>query len=360
MLKKKKISNYLFYLLGLAFLVIAQLYVTDESDSEARFAKKLQKTLTQKEQKLTTVLNELKTDTALLANYDSLFIKKNDYYTNLYQQDGLVILLYENDTLKYWSASAVAVENCMKTVCLDDQLVKLKNGWFEVIKTTVANSAKNIIGLIHIKNQYPYQNQYLKNTFRAEYKVPEGYDIKQNKQSDKLAINTTDGKYLFTLYNKEAVIETSTMAAVLCCLGWVLILFNFCLTASKFIQQASGNMKKTLILLIAITFIVVVRYVAIVLHFPHLLYSSGLFSPLYYGDAASIWLPSLGDYLINIVFLFLIVGVLLIPFLINLKVEINNIKVKVVFAIGLLLGLFILSLGVNKLHLSLIDRKSVV
>src|SRR6185369_16216808 len=55
-------------------------------------------------------------------------------FKDTYANEGIACFVYENDSLLYWSDNRVAVENYMLNVCLEKKLVKLKNGYYEVVR----------------------------------------------------------------------------------------------------------------------------------------------------------------------------------------------------------------------------------
>ncbi|MGZ3861786.1 MAG: ATP-binding protein [Bacteroidia bacterium] len=97
-----------------------------------------------------------------------------DKYKNAYNEDGIACFIYENDSLQFWTDSRMAVENYMLNVCLEKRLVRLKNGFFEVIRHPKnAYSPFQLYALVLIKNAFPYENKYLKNEFNKKLNLPE-------------------------------------------------------------------------------------------------------------------------------------------------------------------------------------------
>ena len=138
------------------------------------------KTLHQKEELINAEL-----DTIIKRSYGksfaNIFRASPLAYNTLYHDKGLALLIYEGDTLKFWSDNSVSVENYMEEVCLDERMVKLKNGWFEVIRKTDL-SGRTYIGIILIKHEYSYQNKYLVNTFEKDFNVSPDTEIEIKMQ----------------------------------------------------------------------------------------------------------------------------------------------------------------------------------
>jgi two-component system, NtrC family, nitrogen regulation sensor histidine kinase NtrY len=235
-------------------------------------------------------------------NYSQLFIHKPDYYNDLLKNDGLALLIYENDTLKFWSDNSIAVENWIKEVCLDAKTAKLRNGWFEVVHPqTNSTTTKTIVGLILIKNEFPYQNKYLTNEFQKDFPVPDETKLITNNPGVGNVIKNIDNDYLFSLEFSPAGNSVSTLsylAIVFNLIGFVFVVLFFRIIFLRF------PLSKNNYVLLFLAAIISLRYLTIKLSFPQSFYVLDLFSPAVYADASSIWLSSLGDLLINIVLLF--------------------------------------------------------
>src|ERR1035437_2444058 len=279
--------------------------IDSASPTVAGFEKELHK----KEQRLNDEMLTL-AKRAETQNYNQLFAQKPNYYNTLLEQEGLALLIYENDTLKFWSDNSIAFDNWMKEVCLDTKMVKLQNGWFEVMRpVTNASTSKAIIGLILIKNEYPYQNKYLVNEFQKDFAVPAETKLSIiQKTTVKTGISNqvknSNHDYLFSLeFNlpRNSIVLNSYFSLVFNLLGFIfLILF---LKKSAISLKSNTTFGGTVLLLFAVT-VILLRNFTIKYSIPAIFYDFELFSPKVYADASSIWLTSLGDLLINTVLLF--------------------------------------------------------
>jgi two-component system nitrogen regulation sensor histidine kinase NtrY len=260
-------------------------------------------TLHEKEQLLIAEINRLQ-ETVNTKSYNALFIEEMPYLKALSEEKGLYILIYENDSLKFWTDNAVPVENSIKEICLDPGMVKLKNGWYQVIKSVQAeNSSKTIVGLILIKNQYPYQNNYLTNSFHADFDLPAGAILSTVATKNSYAIKDVNNMYLFsiqfygTAYYTSGILYIVMFLNLLGCVLFILLLRQI----SILIKSKTGDNMSTIIF---VTVLFVLRYWSLKFSFPKSIYQFDLFSPSIYADASSIWFSSLGDLLINIILLF--------------------------------------------------------
>ncbi len=300
---------------------------------------------------------------AEVQNYNELFTQTPKYYSALLQTEGLALLIYENDTLKFWSDNSIAVENWIKEVCLDSKMAKLRNGWFEVMHPhTNSSTTKTIVGLILIKNEYPYQNKYLVNEFQKDFSLPaETKLIKQASAVSTLkqnAIKNYKGDYLFSLQLNATSNSHSFnlyISVVLNIIGFIFIVLFF---KNSFLPL-SNRIKKNIAVLAFVFVVLFLRYLTIRFSFPESFYSFDLFSPEIYADAGSVWLTSLGDLLINVILLFYLSFFIFKEF--NFDTIFSKFKSLNKLAISLLffLGYFWLSGILTSLFVGLIKNSNI-
>lgn len=296
-----------FSLLAIAALFFIVAYVLSHPFSKGVLpaVADFEQTLRKKESRLNEEMLNL-AKRAEKENYNQLFIQKPDYYNALLENEGLALLIYENDTLKFWSDNSIAVENWVKEVCLDTKMAKLRNGWFEVMKPqTNASTTKTVVGLILIKNEYPYQNKYLTNEFQKDFALPAETKLITNNPNTTNQVKNSDNEYLFSFEFNTAnnSIDLRSYLSLLCNLIGI---FFFVLFLKRVCFSYQEKLGKNYSILLFISVIIVLRYLTIKFSIPENFYDFELFSPKVYADASSVWLTSLGDLLINMVLLFYI------------------------------------------------------
>ncbi len=236
--------------------------------------------------------------------YSQLFAANNDYYASLLQKEGIAFLIYENDTLKYWSDNSIAVENWIKEVCLDTRMVKLHNGWFEVIKPEGnERSAKTIIGLILIKNEFPYLNKYLTNEFEQQFTISPETKLVLLEGENASEVKDYKGNFLFSLQfnTEEFYYSTGIKIAALLYLLAIVLVFIF---LQKIILSNKSQWPNNRAICLFVLSVFALRYASLKLNFPSCFYHFDFFKPSLFADASSIWLSSLGDLTINVLLLF--------------------------------------------------------
>ncbi len=205
----------------------------------------------------------------------------------------LTLLIYHEDHLIYWSDNRVPfylspwrLEPAIPSV------IHLSNGWYEIL--TMQKGDYLLVGLCLIKQDYPFQNQYLQNIYTSSLSLPD--DVKITLQQGSFNAFSRQGNYLCSLIIPE---EMSTqydhgwlvVFLLLAYLFFIAFLFHF----SFYVQDIIRGSRLLILMLVAD--IIMLRGIQFFFHWPYALYQSKLFGPAYYSSS---WLfPSLGDFLIN-------------------------------------------------------------
>ena len=258
-----------------------------------------------KEQRLAKEITLL-ADRALKESYEELFLNAPDYYEDLYQEEGLVMLIYENDSLKYWSNNSIAVENWRNNVCLDVGLNKLNNGIFDVFhKSLMDSGGKSIVGLVLIKNAFPHQNKFLRNDYFKDFAFANDAIIHTEKvPNPQHHIYSINNNYLFSLQFKDEPKSSKIKRLAVGALSFLGVIALFLAVAFQF----KDNLSKTNSFVGAVFFLLCVcllRLLSIKTSIPGVFYEMDLFNPSIYADSSSVWLSSLGDLLLNSLLLLL-------------------------------------------------------
>ncbi len=261
-------------------------------ESEQNHIKNFEKKLHQKEVAIEKLLLNFAKEIEV-SNYDDLFKKQLISYKSLYNTDGFVLLVYENDSLKFWSDNHIPVENFLLKICLDSKIVKLNNGLFEVRRKELNN--KVIIGLILIKNDYSFNNEYLKDEYATGFNLPANTNISEIKGNSINDVFSKEKHYLFTLNKVEHEAHlwmeyVQIICFLICLIFLVLLIEQSCFRL--FHQYGFYSYYLCFGVLLAL-----IRIGLLKLGFPEALYNTELFSPSIYAHTA--YIPSLGDLLLH-------------------------------------------------------------
>ncbi len=219
------------------------------------------------------------------------FLSKN--YKNAFSEKGLEILVYENDSLKYWTDNIFAAPVFLDSQNYDSEILISGSGYY-LAKSSMVNG-HTIIALQLLLYKYRYSNDYLPSGFCNRFSAPgnAGIDLIPGDYN----IRNADGKFLFSLTFDEPF-ELQIWLQYLIFTLYIssfLLLVSAIFAAYMFFMQNSEQ--KWLIVLAFIIDIIILRAIQFYFRFPYELYEIELFNPSYF--ASSELLPSLGDFLIN-------------------------------------------------------------
>ncbi|MFW6327261.1 MAG: ATP-binding protein [Bacteroidota bacterium] len=233
---------------------------------------------------------------------DSLKTKLLDI-TGPLHESGILYLVYYADSLAFWSDNTVNFPVFYKPDTFDSPCIFLSNGWF-VVKNFVEEN-KRIIALILIKRQYPYQNEFVQNDYLHHFGIKGNPAIipANIAHGGSIPVKGYEGDHLFSLEHEKEEFEGYKYILT----SWLFLsgLLIFLFFLSQCINSFRVNKVRTWSIVLTLFILAGIRFVMVYFRIPNSIYSLGLFSPEFF--AASSALPSLGDLLLNSVFIFFIV-----------------------------------------------------
>lgn len=293
--KEPEVKRMIFRLLFLFIIFVAggliiHFIFTKENDQVINRQKNFEQVLRLKENRLDELLGKILTNKDTLPSFQSIF---PELPSGLWQDEGIAIFLYRNDTLVYWSDNNVHAENTPDKKLLSGPFMHYANGWFRII--TKEDRNLKAIGLALVKHDFPYQNDYLVNDFQKDF------DLTSNVLLDTIPgsinISTNSGEFIFSL-NYENLHETAVKMHLIV-YAFFLAAFVILIILLFYLYQLFAFFRdKPLLLLLAFCFdAIFLRFLLLYFEIPHFLYQTDLFSPYYY--ATSFISPSLGDLVVN-------------------------------------------------------------
>jgi two-component system nitrogen regulation sensor histidine kinase NtrY len=267
-----------------------------------------------------------------LMKNDNEIIQYSSKSMNLCNKDEELLLIYQNDSLKYWSDNNVPVPEFYDDRVFGKSFNHFENGWFIIERLNYKN--KKLVGLQLIKHDYKYQNEHLRNNFQNDFKLSS--EIKLSLSEGKNNVYGSDEEFLFSLQLPGSITIGNRNIFVL----FLLYLPGFLFFIS-FLHHAHKEFTKTfrrkwVFILTFLIDLIILRIVLVYFRIPRILFESELFSPLNY--ASSTMLASLGHLMIDTILL------LMFAYVVNssLKPEINISRVKPVFRSVLTIIIFLL------------------
>jgi signal transduction histidine kinase len=250
------------------------------------------------EQKDLAIIDELdQLNAGFQHSPDSTFFRSN-YYSELFQEKGMVFFVKENDSLLYWSDNSVPVDFLFKDSI--PPVINSGNAFFRLLTET--KGQLTFYGLYLLKNQYPYENDFLSNDFHHSFKI--SCDAKISTLPLEFNIHDRKNQFLFSIQFHPLAELTIDQTFLILFFYLFAILFFLGVIYEAHLKLYRFN---GLRFLFVGGFIIDVILVRILLYFfrqPDSLYNSNLFSPKFY--AYSDFIPSLGDLFLHVVFLLVI------------------------------------------------------
>jgi len=256
-----------------------------KSDSESihinieKFKSVIHKNQTILKNNISTIKKQLNEGKQLSVIMNSFSNKETSYY------------VFKNDTLICWSNASIPVSR-NKNSFLTNSIVQLKNGWFLSEKSSFEDTI--LIGLFRIKQQYLYENKFLKNRFNNQFGLSINPDIQINTPNKGIAIHDSNGQYLFSLILKQVPFISSIpgkfgLLFILIAIAGTIL---FAGSILKIISYKKGNV--AFLISGSILFFIFLWFVKF--NFLHLMSTSEIFSPVLF--AYTSWFPSLASMLL--------------------------------------------------------------
>lgn len=365
---KKNLIRYRILILSLIFLITGlfldrgiTLFQKNKIEEKADF-KQVEKVLKKKETQLNEAigLTSLKLEKREFREFtssrkksrrlESLF--SDPYFSNL-ENNGLAILVFQRDTLKFWSNNTLPINKIFSETNLHKQMAYLHNGYYVIKRKTFEN--KTIVGLILIKTHYSYQNKFLKNNFQKDFKLSESVQLSLHSDFDGYKIHNHEGEYLFSLIATVASISEKPYYFISIFFYALCGIFFFIFLIYRLRRE-----KKLLTIIFMGVMILLIRFLMIEFKFPPNLYTAEFFAPQYFGE--SFWFSSLGDFLLNSFCVFIFIYYLYFRIDVNSIISIfsnRNNKTFFLFAFISLLFLEVSFLVIHSLFESLIVNSSI-
>lgn len=320
---------FLFLTFVIAAIIIHYIF-TQENDQVINRQKNFEQVLRIKEQKLQALLEKVLKDADTLSPFKSIF---PEIPSDLWLDQGIAVFLYHNDSLVYWSDNDVPAGNVLDEKLLSCKFMHYANGWFRVIVQEHGNL--KAIGISLVKNDFPYQNNYLVNDFQKDFNL--NANVFLDTVPGSVNIYANSGDFIFSLkYDSihDTAVKTHLLVFAFFLVAFVslIILLFYLYNLFDFIR------KKPLFLLLAFCFdAIFLRFVFMYFEIPGFLYQTDLFSPFYY--ATSFISPSLGDLVVNSLLWLTLAWIFYDKFNFSLKEYKISVKIFLSFILILISGI---------------------
>ncbi|TCD11656.1 sensor histidine kinase [Pedobacter frigidisoli] len=220
-----------------------------------------------------------------------------DFIESYRKKNGINLLTYQNNQLKFWSTYKVSDIDPEK-IREGSSVLFFSNGWYEVIKRTQGNF--NFIFLISIQSQYDFkETQYFKNEIDPVLSNSKILTFASFTDKDVYTIKSLDNKFLFGLKIKPGYTDTYYSPTQL----WLFVAGMLCIcmffnSLCSLIARRGHIAWGTFLLL---SFFIGFRLSDLYFGWFNHRFTLELFDPKIYSE--SFLMPSLGDFLLNVIVL---------------------------------------------------------
>ncbi len=210
-----------------------------------------------------------------------------------YRSKGINLLVYENNKLKFWSSTRFSINQPIQKKGFS--VLETKNGIYEVYKAEV--DRYTFIFSITIKTQFSVENQFLRNRISPELLPRESLKIARFGETNTQDIFSIDGNYLFQVKLNEDYQGGLYQNFQL----WLWVLGIMAITGfvNSLAMWLVRNKSVIWGVLCLTLYFVLLRWTDLEYSWMSYQFNLEIFDPKVY--AQSDFLPSLGDFLLNII-----------------------------------------------------------
>ena len=216
-------------------------------------------------------------------------------FIDFYRKKGVRLLTFHNDKLKFWSTFNLSDIN-PSSIREGSSVLFLSNGWYEVIKKTEGRDV--LIFLITIQTEFAIpENKYFQNEIDPLLSDSKILTLASFTDPDVYPIKSIDKKFLFGLKIKPSYAEGNFSGTQV----WLFVsgILCFCMFFNSLCSWIArrGYLVSASVLFLA--FFLIGRLTDLYYGWFNHRFTLELFDPRIYAE--SFFMPSLGDFLINVV-----------------------------------------------------------
>lgn len=254
---------------------------------------------------------EEKTDQLLASFRDTVDIDSHEW------NEDVTFVGFRKEKIVFWTNKAVGAHDLYDILKQGKNIVEINNAYFEVRKKNYRDI--EYFALLHIKDNYPYANKYVKDNFGNFLNIDsENVDfvsVTPDLSGAGLQISDKDGVPLFNIVYSGNYKERASNFLLLC---FYLLFFLSLFYVYDIVQKSAPTLKLQLLYLVLFSALLAgIRYVVITFQIPPSCFRLPIFDNTISRD---FYISSLGDLLLTV---FCIFQVLYITFT-NLKIDYQN------------------------------------
>ena len=165
-----------------------------------------------------------------LAVYENLLREKGTdvLAERVLAENDIPVYIFSDNELIFWTDNRIDLDVLNVENCDSVEFLALSNSY--VLQKCAKVDSLQLVALIPVKNNFPYENEILRNDFSEHFSTNKQVEIFVGNEKDKNAVFSSEGVYLFTLKAPESPVYsrfwgwTGFLSQLLCVL---IILFLF-------------------------------------------------------------------------------------------------------------------------------------
>lgn len=209
------------------------------------------------------------------------------------EKRNIYVQTFEKGKLKFWSGINIVLESD-SLLKEGSTFIQWENGYYEAIKQSYGDFS--VVCFIPIMAKYPYQNDYLKNDFHSDLTTASNLNIASLSDREVFNIRNIEGKYLFSVKLKPNV-ENLFYSNIELWM-WLLSMLFLLIFVTHFAISIANKGKVRFAVLLLAGFVIVLRLLDLEFRWLADNFGVDIFNPRHY--ASSYFLPSIGEFLINV------------------------------------------------------------
>ncbi len=215
------------------------------------------------------------------------------HFINSYRNAGINLIIYDQQIPVFWSSLRVFPP--IEKVKEGTSFSQLSNGWYEMVKRTEGKFV--FLFLITVKTQYSIENQYLKNQIVPELFARGSLDLASFTDRDTRDIFSINKEYLFPVKLLDSY-QGGVYSSIQLIL-WVIGVLCICFFIDSFSNWLIAKGRAFWGLALLSVFFLTGRLLDMHFFWMSHHFNLEIFNPAIY--AQSDYLPSLGDFLLNVI-----------------------------------------------------------
>lgn len=257
--------------------------------------------LTEKQEKLQAIVS-LNEELFKNKKFNKLFESKYLKFGKELEKEQFILLAFENDSLQFWSNNFISFNEIRSIYSSKNDFVKTGNSW--LIKQSYKFKDVDVLGLIIVKTEYSYENEFLESVVNSSFKLPAYTGFSNVPETEGYIITKDNGEFLLSIIPEFRLKNSSVylLLSVLFYVAFFISFFIFIRNLSKIFRRKTAGIFLFLLLMLLL------RYLLFYFKIPEIFYSLEIFDSKLF--ATSVFLPNLGDFLINEIFIFYLISVL--------------------------------------------------